>query len=190
MVSLYFIPNQVLVAFLALLSSSSAHNDPTLDFDSCPRTVGSIAPDAPVNSTGIVPFKFSSVSEEEWYLSVTLTDIRSPLLVSQQINLQGYLSMPNTITSGKACLYQFSGVNTSVSGSGLNSCEGVLSQECISLIRGTTFPTAPLLGDEGDLQCQPIPDSDKIRETCGQSIISPGVLSTGMCLNCMGACVR
>lgn len=111
----------------ALLSASCAQNTAnTSDCNSCPLTIGTLSPNAPINSTGSRSFRWSQM-EQDWYLRTSLNDARSPSLDSQLHDFQGYVSTPVN-TNASACVYVFAGINAE--GGGEDKCEGLLSLKC------------------------------------------------------------
>jgi hypothetical protein len=76
----------------------------------------------------------------------------------------------------KGFFYRFNGVNASTSGNGINSCKGVLSDEYIDLLHGISFPTVSIGGDEEDLKCERLVDTNRIRYACPEGTLSPRVL--------------
>jgi hypothetical protein len=165
----------VLVALLSGLSCLAQNVNNTTDLDKCPRTIGSLDSTATVNSTGKVALRFDAAPNEDWFFSVTLNDTRSSVLVSMLHDLQDYISFPQSTTTGRGCFYQFNGVNASVSGTGTNTCEGVLSAECVDLLREISFPTPAIGGSGDDLECQRIPNSELLNEVCPDGMLTPGV---------------
>jgi hypothetical protein len=73
----------------------------TTDLDKCPRTIGSLDSAATANSTGKVALRFDAPPNEDWFFSVTLNDARSSVLVSMLHDFQGYLSFPQSTTTGR-----------------------------------------------------------------------------------------
>ena len=100
-----------------------------------------------VNSTGRVGFRFDPVAGwglEEYSLSVTFDEKRTPntkygTYKPEVIHYtHSWLSVPQ-YSKGNACVYQLRAQNASASGTGMNGCEGVLSQKCYDSLLNSTF---------------------------------------------------
>jgi hypothetical protein len=175
-----------LLAIFNLLTSTYAQNS-TLNrsnYENCDRDPESFAPNAIVNSTGKVGFRFGEandrISQNEWYLSVTYNDTSRqesiPGYLTAPHRLQGWLSGPSD-ASGLACIYKFSSVNASASGLGMNGCNGILSAACISALGNITmFHTGE------DDECPDFEATDEMKKQCGNGTIGTvfysGPLST------------
>lgn len=166
-----FLLARLLVAPTLLLSClAQDNNNDTAGTAFCPD------PLAAFNSSGQTSFHFASALDGDWYISLAFEDKRSSVTDIQMHLLQGYVSYPRWTMATKDCFYQSNGVNASTSGNGANSCEGVLSDECMDLLRGISFPTVSIGGDEEDLKCERLVDTDRIRDVCPEGTLSPGVL--------------
>jgi hypothetical protein len=148
------------LSLMVFFSSSLAQN--TTSTTRCPSVIGTLSPNAHVNSTGMRSFQWTD-EEQDWYLTSTLNDSRSSFLTSQLHDVQGYISAPID-TDAKACVFTFEGLNATAGGD--SGCEGVLSQNCIDfLTRNLTFPSS----QTGEKKCK-APALDQIREACGDQM--------------------
>jgi hypothetical protein len=175
-----------LLAILNLFHSAYAQNNTfnRTNYNDCDRDPDSFAPNAIVNSTGKVGFRFGEandrINNNEWYLSVTYNDTSRqkpiPGYLTAPHKLQGWLSGPSD-ASGLACIYKFSGVNASTSGLGMNGCNGILSAACISALGNITVSDI-----RDDDECPDFEATDEMKKQCGNSTIgtvfSNGPLST------------
>jgi hypothetical protein len=162
---------------LSLPTSTAAQEEKnTTDSRFC-RYIGSeLSSNGPVNSTGFQSFKWSQ-QEQDWYLTSTINDTRSPFLVTQMHDIQGYISAPAN-AEASACVYMFRGIN--VTGSGDNGCEGVLSQECVNWLTKTVSYAPDNVG--GVSRCARTPPIEDVRKACGDGVVMS--YSTGQfCFN-------
>ncbi|KAF9739549.1 hypothetical protein PMIN06_006992 [Paraphaeosphaeria minitans] len=139
---------------LAASTLLSAHAQNTTNTTSTPKTCGGDIDwlntgNSSANSTGQVEFRWTNSSDSEhpasdpWYISVTVNDTlrRGDSRTSASnggIELRGYVSVPDDVMNASLCLYQFSSANVTLDDSiedGLDSCGGVVSDECKDLIK-------------------------------------------------------
>jgi hypothetical protein len=155
---------------------------PPPDRMSCPRVHirGSLDPSARVNTTGQVAFTWDTLRSEEWYFSLTLNDTRSPTRNGQKESLQSYLSFPNSTTEARGVVFQFSGINASATGTGMNGCEGVLSTECFDKLNNVSFG-----GGNWNLI-----DHDELKSSCPWQMLSPSYMSARKFQSCSFDFVR
>lgn len=167
-----------ILALSLLVTPSIAQNNTAPDLSTCLNTIGTLSSTAHVNTTGNQPFRFANPysGDEDWYLSVTLNDTRSSLLVSTLHDIQGYISVPDEV-EGDACIYMFSGLDAAP-GDGANGCEGLLSEDCINFLkREIRYPVSSARDREGRVRCYPAPMDDEARRVCGDALFQGGVVS-------------
>jgi hypothetical protein len=138
---------------------------------SCHYLGNDLSSNAPVNSTGSQSFQWSQ-QEQDWYFTTTVNDTRSPFLVAQMHDIQGYISAPAN-TKASACVYMFKGINAT--GGGDDGCEGVMSRECIDWLTRTVSYAPENRG--GVSRCAMPPPTEDLRNACGpnvQKLVSAG----------------
>jgi hypothetical protein len=141
------------------------------DLSSCPYALGTFSSNALVNSTGSQSIRWSQ-QEQDWYLTTTLNDTRSPFLVTQMHDIQSYISAPAN-TEAHACVYMLGGINAT--GGGEDGCEGVLSRGCVDWL---TNKVSYMPEDRGGVsQCASTPSREEVREACGAGVVM--LVSTG-----------
>jgi hypothetical protein len=162
----------VWVSFVLLsLPFSVQKTTNTTDPSICPHMLGTLSSNAPVNATGSQSVQWSQQAQD-WYLTTTLNDTRSPFLVAQMHDIQGYISAPSN-TEAHACVYMLGGINAT--GGGENGCEGVLSHGCVDWLTNTVSYMPEDIG--GLPQCALTPRREDVREACGAGVVMMG--STG-----------
>lgn len=75
------------------------------------------------------------------------------------------------------CFYRLKGINATASGTSENGCEGVLSAECMDVLREISFPLVTFGVSVNDMKCEDI-DSDRIRDACPSEILIPLTLKS------------
>jgi hypothetical protein len=150
---------------LSLPTSTVAQEEKnTTDSRFC-RYIGSeLSSNAPVNSTGFQSFQWSQ-QEQDWYLTTTINDTRSPFLLTQMHDIQGYISAPVN-TEASACVYMFRGINAT--GGGDDGCEGVLSRDCVNWLKRTVSYELDKVG--GVSRCARTPPMEDVRKACGDRV--------------------
>jgi hypothetical protein len=131
----------------------------------CPYIGDTPSPDYPVNSTGPQSFRWSQQAQD-WYLTTTLNDTRSPFLETQMHDIQGYISAPAN-TEASACVYMLRGINAT--GGGDDDCEGVLSRGC----REWLTKTVSFMPENarGVSRCARTPSKEDVTEACGAEVV-------------------
>ncbi|KAH7078728.1 hypothetical protein BKA63DRAFT_250237 [Paraphoma chrysanthemicola] len=163
-----------LIISLAPALSQLVTNGTSTGLNWCPHVIGTLSPNAPVNSTGLRSFRWLGQTQD-WYLTMAFNDTRSPVLVSQMHDLQGYISAPAD-SDAVACVHMLGGLNaTSGGGSG---CDGVLSLECIAWLSDHMHYATR--GSPSDLRCANNPNTTELRRVCGSDMASQGVIGNGM----------
>jgi len=126
-----------------------------------------------VNSTGRVGFRFDPVAGwglEEYSLSVTFDEKRTPntkygTYKPEVIHYtHSWLSVPQ-YSKGNACVYQLRAQNASASGTGMNGCEGVLSQKCYDSLLNSAFDFPSPKAQKQ--RCPAFNITEAIMEACG-----------------------
>lgn len=118
---------------------------------------------AAYNATGSIPFNFDN-DAEEWHLTYGLIDEREENhIFGRWVTMQTlavFLSVPEGVVGSRRgndtdyCVYLIAGRNETSDadpGDGNNSCDGVLSEDCISALRDASPPTddsCPLVDSE------------------------------------------
>jgi hypothetical protein len=160
-------------ASFILLSLPSFAQETTnrTDLSLCPYGLGTFSSNAPVNSTGSQSIQWSQQAQD-WYLTTTLNDTRSPFLVTQMHDIQGYISAPAN-TEAHACVYMLRGINAT--GGGEDGCEGVLSRGCVDWLTNKVSYMPENRG--GVSKCASTPPREEMREACGADVAM--LVSTG-----------
>jgi hypothetical protein len=146
-----------LLAAAALFSSlptpASAQNPSNSSLEGCPPQVQQVANgELPVNSTGSTAFSLGAL--DPWHLSLILSDHRAEnAKYGRWETLQElavYLSVPESIVgtdegnNTRFCAYVASGLNEASDAEpgedGSQSCNGVLSDECLRALRSARGP--------------------------------------------------
>jgi hypothetical protein len=127
-----------------------------------------------VNSTGRVGFRFGDqggkLTADEYYLSVTFDERRTPNTKYGTYKPEvthythSWLSVPRYLR-GNACVYHLQPQNASASGTGMNGCEGVLSQKCYDAILNKKI-NLPSANDEKQ-RCSAFYVTKEMEEECG-----------------------
>ncbi|KAH7073258.1 hypothetical protein FB567DRAFT_196422 [Paraphoma chrysanthemicola] len=163
----------LIISLAPALSQLVTHGTST-SLTRCPRVIGTLSPNAPVNSTGLRSFRWLD-KMQDWYLTMSFNDTRSPFLVSQMHDLQGYISAPAN-SAAVACVHMLGGLNATAGGG--SGCDGVLSPECITWL--SDHMRYATRGSPRDLRCANNPNITELRRVCGSDMASQGVIGTGM----------
>ncbi|KAH7406245.1 hypothetical protein DE146DRAFT_630906 [Phaeosphaeria sp. MPI-PUGE-AT-0046c] len=164
-----------LAIFGALSLPCSAQNETDEpDLRRC-RGFGTLSPDAHVNSTGSLSFRWPQQTQD-WYLTTTFNDTRSPILLGGIQDLVTWLSAPEE-TDNSICIYMLQGINAT--GTGDNGCEGILSQSCVRWL--TDNIPYNNWNDGSRERCALFPPRDELQANCGDHVSS--YASTGVPLD-------
>ena len=119
------------------------------------------------NSSGQTGFQMTS--EEDWYISLAVNDRGG---ISYSSTTTYYISHPELTSVTMGCFYRFKGINTTATGTGDNGCEGVLSAECMDVLREISFPPVTSGVSMDDMECEDI-DTNRIPGACPIEILAP-----------------
>lgn len=162
------------IASLLLAASATAQVTNTTNADRCLYNIQSNRTDDRVNSTGVVTIPWETRFVSPWSLTMTFNDSgqRSTPEVrwSNPVAgyLQGYLNVPS-INNGNAvvCVYMLPGRNVTSTNSNPNagnSCEGILSNECVDVI------SQNIKASQNDCPTFPLRRVPRVKEVCGDTI--------------------
>jgi hypothetical protein len=159
-------------------------------YEQCQGTFEDYKTDRPVNSTGRVAFRFDPIlglSAEDYYISLTLEDTRQKRdqysTHDREVihSIQTWLSVPEN-AKGNLCLYHFRAQNASASGTGMDGCEGVLSQKCHDALLNATVDLSSVT--EQDRSCPRFDVTDSLKEECGSIFTTEYVQEPEVLSNC------
>lgn len=156
-----------IVAFVALCLAQNSTDSSIYDICSAP-TIGTLSPNAPVNSTGMRSFQWTNF-KQDWYFTSIFNDTRNAVNTSQRHDFQGYISAPMN-TNARACVSMFDGMNATAKRDG--GCEGLLSQRCIEYLTGSvSVLPGPSKWEDGATRCDNFPIKDQwYNYACGNEL--------------------
>jgi hypothetical protein len=194
----------LLTTLLSCIPSLTSAQDAPFNstaYEQCQGTFEDYKTDRPVNSTGRVTFRFDPIlglSAEDYYISLTLEDTRRKsnqyTTYDREVthSIQTWLSVPEN-AKGNLCLYHFRPQNASASGTGMDGCEGVLSQKCHNALLNANVDLSSVTEQDGG--CPLFDVTDSLKEECGSIFTTeytqgPEVTSNckspkRQCLECM-----
>jgi hypothetical protein len=183
----------LLTTVLSCIPSLTSAQDPPFNstaYEQCQGTFEDYKTDRPVNSTGRVTFRFDPIlglSAEDYYISLTLEDTcresNQYTTYDREVthSIQTWLSVPED-AKGNLCLYHFRAQNASASGTGMDGCEGVLSQKCHDALLNANVDLS--LVTEQDGGCPLFDVTDSLKEECGSIFTTEYVQEPEVTSNC------
>lgn len=150
-------PKMLLFAYAsALFATALAQNY------SCP---GNILRMGNVNSTGQHQFTWNSsyATDDPWYVSVVVGSQGAEWDDVHDVRGLTYISVPGNVSNDtEICIYQYTNINETLQATAENSCNGVLSSECIDQMTDA-------LGEATGSGCPSLlgtPESDAFNKAC------------------------
>ncbi|KAI4614465.1 hypothetical protein J4E83_007119 [Alternaria metachromatica] len=162
-----------LLAAALLLSSCSAQESNDTSLQDCQGPINAIASGSQYfNSTGTVRLASDQTHDDDWYVSVTITDRRDPNhIYGPEMPWQereAFISVPNSLVGSQDgnqteyCVYELPGQDAS-SQQEAGDCSGVLSDDCIDALMQNT----PVMSDG---QCH---KPENVEDACGMVASQP-----------------
>ena len=165
--------NFVLLAASLLLTSCSAQESNDTFMARCQGPIDSIANGSQYfNSTGTARLPSNPIHDDDWYVSVTITDRRDPNhIYGTEMPWQereAFISVPDSLVRSQDgnqteyCVYELPGQDAS-SQQEAGDCSGVLSDDCIDALMQNT----PVMSDG---QCH---KPENVEDACGMVASQP-----------------
>lgn len=165
--------NFVLLAASLLLTSCSARESNDTSTERCQGPIDSIAKgNQYFNSTGTARLPSNQLHDDDWYVSVTITDRRDPNhIYGTEMPWQereAFISVPDSLVGSQDgnqteyCVYELPGQDAS-SQQEAGDCSGVLSDDCIDALMKNT----PVMSDG---QCY---KPENVEDACGMVASQP-----------------
>ncbi|KAH8695797.1 hypothetical protein GQ44DRAFT_733711 [Phaeosphaeriaceae sp. PMI808] len=158
----------VWLIFSSLLGFVTSQNDTTTtNNQTCRWSMGNVNFATPVNATRRARFQWDKEPNagRDWQFSVVVnaSDLRG--------QGQPFISVPEQ-SKDEVYLYKYPPLNISASGGGLNGCEGVLTQACITALSNITLPRRPSSDLAYRMSCVGARNRQNIKDACSKDVTS------------------
>ncbi|CAN9407594.1 unnamed protein product [Alternaria sp. RS040] len=165
--------NFILLLAALLLTSCYAQSLNDTSLEGCQGPITTIARGSQYfNSTGTVRLASNPTHDDDWYVSVTITDRRNPRQIYGPSmpwqEREAFLSVPDSLVGSQEgnqseyCVYELPGQDAS-SQEEAGNCSGVLSDDCIDALMKNT----PIMSDG---QCH---KPENVEDACGMVASQP-----------------